>query len=162
MRRTLSLTLLLVIGLALPARVGQAVPDRLQSPRTRVAPDLEVVEAVFGYVDERTGKIVESSVIDTSKHTGFGWAIRFDGLRRAVRFKEEFILPAPARQWQVGSETTVAPDRASATTVGDRHLGRDMELRNAWIHTPGDPKGWHITRVWVEGTLVSEFRYRLK
>jgi hypothetical protein len=162
MRQLLLITTVLAIGLALPQRVGHAVPDRQQTPRTRVAPDLEVVEAVFGYVDAQTGKIVESSVIDTAKHRGFGWRIRFDGLRRSVRFREEFILPAPARSWQVGPETTVAPDRASATTEGDRHLDSDLKLRNAWIHTPGDPTGPHITRVWVEGTLVAEFRYRLK
>jgi hypothetical protein len=151
-----------VVGLVLAPHAGRAIPGGREAPRKRVAPDLEVVEAVLGYVDPQTGDIVEATVIDTSKHKGFGWRIKFDGIPRAVRFREEFALPAPAQKWQVGPETTVAPDRASAVTEGMRHLDAKMTLRNAWIHTPGDPKGWHTTRVWVQDTLVAEFRYRLR
>lgn len=148
--------------LAVVLLLATAASGGSSASRVRVAPDLEVVEVVVGHVDQRSGRVVESNRIDTSKHPGFGWRVRFEGARRTVRFREAFILPAPAKTWQVGNETTVSADRSSAVTEGERRLGSELELRNAWIHTDGDPKGKHTMKIWVEGVLVDEVDFVLQ
>ena len=40
-------------------------------------------------------------------------------------------------------------------------LDRTMEVRNGWIHTPGDPRGNHVIRVSLDGVLVREFDFVL-
>lgn len=150
----------LLAALLAPSSLS-AVPHSRADSQVRIGTDLIVVEAVFGYIDDQTGEIVEANRIDTSKHKGFGWRVRLEGTRRTVQFREEFILPAPAQTWQVGRETKVAADRASAVTTGKRRLEGDMTLRNAWIHTPGDPRGAHTTRVYIDQVLVGEFDFTL-
>lgn len=137
-----------------------SVPDR-RTHEVRIGSDLVVTAAVFGFVDPGTGDIIAADRIDTRLHTGFGWRVSLKGRERAVDYREEFSLPAPAQTWQVGAQTTVAPDFASAVTIGTVTLDRAMQVRNAWQHSPGDPKGRHTMRVLLDGTLVREFDFTL-
>lgn len=146
---------------ALPLLVA-AVPQPSDPDEVRIGPDLKVTQAVFGYVDPQTQKIVPARRIDTSKHPNFAWRVELEGRARELRYREEFILPAPARVWQVGEHTTVAADRASAVTEAKIRLGDDMTVRNGWIHTPGDPKGQHVVRVYLDGVKVREFDFVLQ
>ena len=159
--RRLVLLLVTVAAVMGSPTVGTAVTDGPTNNDVRISSDLVVDEVTFGYVEESTGRIVETRRIDTAKHPGFGWRLEFEGRRQTIRFREEFMLPSPAQTWQVGHETTVAADRASAVTEGDRRLGSEMTLRNAWIHTEGDPKGQHTMRIWVDGKLVREIDFVL-
>lgn len=155
-RGPLRATLLVVFVLLSSA----AVPAQNPNTNIRISPDLEVADAVLGYVD-RNGDIVAADRIDTKLHQGFAWRLELKGRQRSVSFREEFVLPAPARVWQVGPTTTVAPDRASAVTTGNVMLDSSMSLRNGWVHSPGDPKGAHVIKVSVDGVLVREFHFTL-
>lgn len=152
--------LLCALLLSGPTRETGALPTGAQGP-VWVAHDLMVKSARFGYVDPQTGKLVQSGVVDTSKHKAFGWEIELDGTRRSVRFREEFVLPAPAATWGVGPETKVAADRASAVTESLVALGADMTVRHIWMHSPGDPRGPHRISVAIEGVQAAEFRFTL-
>lgn len=138
-----------------------AVPAPPGARPVRIGADLEVERVEFGYVDPNTQQIVPTRRVDTARTPGFAWRVKLRGAQRTVRYREEFVLPAPAAVWQVGSHTTVAADRASAVTEADVKLDRTMEVRNGWIHSPGDPKGPHVMRVWLDGVLVEEIHFTL-
>lgn len=146
--------------LSLSVPTGFALPGTGDSPR-QVAPNLVIDSVVFGYVDPKTGDIVASDTIDTRRHLGFGWRIRFRGVPRSIRYREEFLLPAPAANWGVGPSTKVAPNRASATTTETVELGADLTLRHVWYHTDGDPKGVHRINVQVNDIPIQTFRFTI-
>ena len=145
--------------LSLPLLVA-AVPLGPSNHAVDVGSGLSVVRAEVGYYDD-AGTFVPSSRIDASKHPNFGWRLEFDGLRRQVSFREVFVLPASAPQWQVEADTVVAPDLASAVTRGRADVGRGRPLTHGWISTPTDPMGPHTFRVWVDEVYVRELNFVL-
>lgn len=154
----LCLLLWFAVVAGLPAS-SVAVPGRSLDAPVVVGPDLVVSNVRFGYFDARTGRFVESNVVDSRSNPSFGWRVEFEGSPRTVRFREEFVLPAPAAEWGVGPQTVVAPDRASAVTTGKVALDGSLRLERGWTHQPGDPTGPHRITVWVNDVVVAELRF---
>ena len=90
----------------------------------------------------------------------YAWTIRVRPEQRLVAIREEFVLPAPAREWNSDADGTftVAPDRRSAVSTLAEGLD-DGLLTNGWCVADGDPLGAYRIRVYDGETLLGQFDF---
>lgn len=128
---------------------------------------LEVVRAQFGvFGADPTGRRVlfETDNFPAITAAPYGWYIIFKTNRPTVIWREEFELPEPPPTWGPGEAMgvyTISPDRRTAVTerIVPSRLGF---IANEWRYAPGDPIGAHAMRVYIDGQLVKDFRFKIE
>lgn len=160
MKRLIALLFLLVMFRAVPA-VGASLPG--QAPRA-LAPDIELIGADFGLFDRPApGKpgFFSSRSVPLRTDQAYGWVLFLRTERPKIRWREEYVLPARPDTWgepEPLGQRQVSEDGRVAVTE------REVELDgggvfNVWFVAPGDPKGRHVIRVYVEDVLAAEFEF---
>jgi hypothetical protein len=119
---------------------------------------------VFGILQKDTeGKetFVRTDIVPLVENQTYGWIIRLKtGLK--VKWKEEFILPAPPETWGEAENDgahRISGDRKVSVTEREV-LVKDGTISNFWSVAPGDPVGQYVIRVYVNGALVESFRFK--
>lgn len=182
-------------------RIGRGVLGRLPMAAiclalTGPAMALEVVHAEFGVFTPRkagvsgaAAKVGDSTleparVIPHKVGTRYGWAIELRTDKRRVSVREEYLLPATARNSHddshanghgdglaqpapsapalAGAETrTLAFERRN--TVSQRQLvPRNGLIFGEWEIGPGEPPGRRHLQVIVEGEVAADFEYEVR
>jgi len=102
----------------------------------------------------------ESTHVPLRVGQGYGWFIRLDSPKDTIQWREEFTVPAAPDTWGVGKTERVKISEARRTSVTEREVqAQDGLIFHFWYVAPGDPKGHHVIRVYVEGFLVSIFMF---
>lgn len=127
---------------------------------------IEVVSAQFGiFGTDPTGRriLIETDRFPAITAAPYGWYIVFRADKPTVIWREEFELPEAPPTWGPGEAMgiyTISPDRRTAVTerIVPTRLGF---IANEWRYAPGDPIGAHAMRVYIDGQLIREFRFRI-
>lgn len=128
---------------------------------------VEVVSAQFGvFGADPTGRrmLFETDKFPAITAAPYGWYIIFKTDKPVVVWREEFELPEAPPTWGPGEAMGVyqiSPDRKTAVTerVIPTKLGF---IANEWRYAPGDPKGAHAMRVYIDGQLIREFKFDIQ
>lgn len=128
---------------------------------------IEVVTAQFGvFGADPTGRRVlfETDIFPAINAAPYGWYVIFKTQRPTVVWREEFELPEPPPTWGPGEAMgiyTISPDRRTAVTerIVPTRLGF---IANEWRYAPGDPIGAHAMRVYIDGQLIKDFRFKIE
>lgn len=124
---------------------------------TRTQDQVEILSAVFGLFDASTPGRVDfkpADVVPLKPQQNYGWIIQLRTEKPSVHYREEFTLPATAKNWntQGASDVTVSADRRTAIT--ERVVEpKNGVILNVWSVAPDDPPGHYVIRVTVEGQL---------
>jgi hypothetical protein len=119
---------------------------------------------VFGADSEGRRILFETDRFPAIIAAPYGWYIIFKTNKPTVVWREEFELPEAPPSWGPGEALgiyTISPDRKTAVTerVIPTRLGF---IANEWRYAPGDPIGAHAMRVYIDGQLVREFRFKIE
>jgi hypothetical protein len=128
---------------------------------------LEVISAQFGvFGADSSGRriLFETDRFPAIVSAPYGWYIIFKTNKPTVVWREEFELPEAPPTWGPGEAMgiyTISPDRKTAVTerVIPTRLGF---IANEWRYAPGDPIGAHAMRVYIDGQLIREFKFRIE
>lgn len=145
---------------AVGAASGAAAPESAK-------PSIEVISAQFGvFGADSSGRriLFETDKFPAIVSAPYGWYIIFKTTKPTVVWREEFELPEAPPTWGPGEAMgiyTISPDRKTAVTerVIPTRLGF---IANEWRYAPGDPIGAHAMRVYIDGQLIREFKFRIE
>lgn len=128
---------------------------------------LEVTSAqfgVFGADSEGHRILFETDRFPAVIAAPYGWYIIFKTSKPTVVWREEFELPEPPPTWGPGEALgifTISPDRKTAVT--ERAIPTRLGfIANEWRYAPGDPIGAHAMRIYIDGQLVREFKFKIE
>jgi hypothetical protein len=169
---SLALAAAMLSGCATPgptaSGAASATPEARPASVVRVpAVDLEVVSAQFGiFGADGSGRRVlfETEAFPAVVSAPYGWYIIFKTNKDRVVWREEFELPEAPPTWGPGETMgvfTISPDRKTAVT--ERVIPTKVGfIANEWRYAPGDPIGAHAMRVYIDGQLVKEFKFKIE
>jgi hypothetical protein len=131
------------------------------------ARDYEVIRAEFGIIDfDNAGKsvFIPTAVVPFKPEQSYGWIMLLRTAKAKISFREEFTLPVKPDTWgdpePLGTRTLSADRR---TAITERTVTPDRGLIfKSWQVAPGDPKGHHVIRVYIEGRLEKVFEFDLR
>lgn len=170
----------LTAGVAIAAlMLGGCVASASEDPKdakgaTTVKPQsapvpsaIEVVSAQFGvFGADPSGRrvLLETDNFPAITAAPYGWYIIYKTSKPTVVWREEFELPVSLDNWGPGEAMgvyTISPDRKTAVTerIVPTRVGF---IANEWRFAPGDPTGAHAIRVYIDGQLVRDFRFRIE
>lgn len=141
---------------------------RTVKPQASQAPAaVEVVSAQFGvFGADPSGRRVlfETDNFPAITAAPYGWYIVYKTSKPTVVWREEFELPVSLDNWGPGESMgvyTISPDRKTAVTerIVPTRVGF---IANEWRFAPGDPTGAHAIRVYIDGQLIRDFRFRIE
>lgn len=139
---------------------------RSASPQTTQPVAIEVVAARFGVfgVDPSGRRVLfETDSFPAIATAPYGWYIIYKTSKPTVVWREEFELPVSLDNWGPGEALgvyTISPDRKTAVTERIVPTGVGF-IANQWRFAPGDPTGAHAMRVYIDGQLIRDFRFRI-
>jgi hypothetical protein len=163
---TLGASAVLALGGCATDQVGShAGPKGVAAQATKYP--LEVISAQFGvFGADSSGRriLFETDKFPAIVSAPYGWYIIFKTDKPTVVWREEFELPEAPPTWGPGEAMgiyTISPDRKTAVTerVIPTRLGF---IANEWRYAPGDPIGAHAMRVYIDGQLIREFKFRIE
>lgn len=165
----LALVALQLGGLVAPAAAETRDPGSAPSASSPSAQPaaIEVVSARFGVfgVDGSGRRILlETENFPAISATPYGWYIVYKASKPTVVWREEFELPVSLDNWGPGEAMgiyTISPDRKTAVTERVAPTGVGF-IANQWRFAPGDPTGAHAIRVYIDGQLIRDFRFRIE
>lgn len=165
----LALVALQLGGLVAPAAADTRDPGSAPSASSPSAQPaaIEVVSAQFGVfgVDGSGRRILlETENFPAISATPYGWYIVYKASKPTVVWREEFELPVSLDNWGPGEALgvyTISPDRKTAVTERVAPTGVGF-IANQWRFAPGDPTGAHAIRVYIDGQLIRDFRFRIE
>jgi hypothetical protein len=140
--------------------------DRSARLQTTQPAAIEVVSARFGVfgVDPSGRRILfETDSFPAIAAAPYGWYIVYKTSKPTVVWREEFELPVSLDNWGPGEAMgvyTISPDRKTAVTERIVPTGVGF-IANQWRFAPGDPTGAHAIRVYIDGQLIRDFRFRI-
>ena len=170
----------LTAGVAIAAlMLGGCVASASEDPKdakgaTTVKPQsapvpapIEVVSAQFGvFGADPSGRrvLLETDNFPAITAAPYGWYIIYKTSKPTVVWREEFELPVSLDNWGPGEAMgvyTISPDRKTAVTerIVPTRVGF---IANEWRFAPGDPTGAHAIRVYIDGQLIRDFRFRIE
>ena len=170
----------LTTGVAIAAlMLGGCVASASEDPKdakgaTTVKPQsapvpapIEVVSAQFGvFGADLSGRrvLLETDNFPAITAAPYGWYIIYKTSKPTVVWREEFELPVSLDNWGPGEAMgvyTISPDRKTAVTerIVPTRVGF---IANEWRFAPGDPTGAHAIRVYIDGQLIRDFRFRIE
>jgi hypothetical protein len=149
------------------ATVATASQGSAAARTTASKQPIEVVTAQFGvFGADPPGRRVlfETDTFPAIAAAPYGWYIIFKTDRPTVVWREEFELPEAPPTWGPGEAMgiyTISPDRKTAVTerIVPTRLGF---IANEWRYAPGDPIGAHAMRVYIDGQLIKDFRFKIE
>lgn len=154
----------LACGLLIHGTLGFA---SIGTPPSSTRSETRITTAEFGvYHRAPSGKIrfVPTRTVPHKKGQSYGWIIVLDTPRKTVRWREEFTLPARPASWgaeEKNGSRTLSKDRRTAVT--EREVTPNAgQIANQWSVIPGDPKGHHMIRVFVDGVPAAVFEFDVK
>lgn len=167
--RALALAALLLLPLAAVGSeaVGEAVEKTAAEASPAPAGKVAVEEAQFGLFPVFSGgeeSFVPADRVPNKPGQAYGWVLRVKTDKKAVRWREEFVLPAAPAHWGADAPQapyTLSPDRKVSVTERTEEP-KDGMLMNLWSVAPGDPSGPHVMRVYVEGEQVRTFGFTVE
>lgn len=139
---------------------------RLASSQSAQPAAIEVVSARFGVFGvDGSGRrvLMETENFPAISLTPYGWYIVYKASKPTVVWREEFELPVSLDNWGPGEAMgayTISPDRKTAVTERIVPTGVGF-IANQWRFAPGDPTGAHAIRVYIDGQLIRDFRFRI-
>jgi hypothetical protein len=160
-----------VFLLALCAALSCLTNPGLASPAPRaesaqpVKKTTTVVSAQFGLfhkADQGRRTFEETTTFPLTPNEAFGWMIEVQTDKPKVKWREELTLPAKPATWGDPADyLTISKDGRTATVVKEGEL-KDGRISNSWEMAPGDPRGKHRIRVWVEEELAGTFEFEVQ
>ena len=139
---------------------------RSAGPQAAQPAAIEVLSARFGVfgVDESGRRVLlETDSFPAIAAAPYGWSIVYKASKPTVVWREEFELPVSLDNWGPGEAMgiyTISPDRKTAVTERIVPTGVGF-IANQWRFAPGDPTGAHAMRVYIDGQLIRDFRFRI-
>ncbi|MFM8770385.1 MAG: hypothetical protein ACKOD9_22410 [Rubrivivax sp.] len=163
-----TLAALLLGGWLASAAADARDPGSTRSASTQATQPaaIEVVSARFGVfgVDPSGRRILlETDSFPAIAAAPYGWYIVYKASKPTVVWREEFELPVSLDNWGPGEAMgiyTISPDRKTAVTERVVPTGVGF-IANQWRFAPGDPMGAHAMRVYIDGQLIRDFRFRI-
>ena len=140
-----------------------ALPARPQATQPAA---IEVLSAQFGVFGADTAGrriLFETDSFPAIAAAPYGWYIVYKASKPTVVWREEFELPVSLDNWGPGEAMgiyTISPDRKTAVTERIVPTGVGF-IANQWRFAPGDPTGAHAMRVYIDGQLIRDFRFRI-
>jgi hypothetical protein len=121
-------------------------------PPQEAAPGLRVTHrgvGKFRLLADGSLAFVPASQVPLVPGERFGWVVRFDTSRDALKLTEIFRLPEPINITGDSSKTTISDDGKTATTPRDFDRVWDWTY-NYWAFDATDPAGKHSFEVLLE------------
>jgi hypothetical protein len=149
LQRFLSLAFVGCLGTVLVA--GGAQAGKLKVTRFQLL--------AVGNGEQEVRDVPNGGVVRYAPDTCYAWQITFRPTTGKLKFVEELILPAPAKQWGT-NKAKVRADRSSALTdvVVD---GQSGEAGNTWCVAAGDPEGKYRFIVRYNKKIIGDGRFIL-
>ncbi len=126
--------------------------------------EIEIVRSDFGlFSPPQSGKpaFQASRKVPLQEKQGYGWFVELKTTKPRIKWREELVVPTPPATWGIQGSTaqhSVSDDGRTLTTEREVVPNRGI-IYNVWSVAPGDPKGPHVVRVYVEGKLVRTFDF---
>ena len=135
------------------------------APAPRTEPAVQIEYHAFGVLDQSPDGRVDfrpTKTVPLRPNQGFGWIIGVTTTKPTVKWREEFILPAPPETWgPVEGKHEISADRK--VSILEREVTPERGfISNAWTIGPGDPKGRHVIKVTVEDAAPVVFEFDLE
>lgn len=157
-----------------PAKAAVVVPAPVAKPDVPAPPtaaperdaltDIEIVRSDFGlFSPPQSGKpgFQASRKVPLQEKQGYGWYVELKTTKPRIKWREELVVPTRPVTWGIQGSTaqhSVSDDGRTLTTEREVVPNRGI-IYNVWSVAPGDPKGSHVMRVYVEGKLVRTFEF---
>ena len=132
----------------------------------QVSPDLSVVGSAFGVIEliEGKRKFHRSTEVPWIEGLSYGWVLRLKTTRESVNVREEFELPAAAKNWDTagaGSKVKISKDRRSIVVEKTYSTNSKGFIYNFWSIAKGDPTGPYKIKVYLDNILVAVFDFHV-
>jgi hypothetical protein len=145
-----------------PEPAARAELPAYAAPAPREEPAVQVEQAAFGVFNLTSDGRVDfrpTKTVPSTPNQEFGWIIGVTTTKPMVKWREEFILPAPPETWgPTEGKHEISADRK--VSILEREVTPERGfLFHMWAMSPGDPKGRHVIRVTIEDAppVVFEF-----
>ena len=140
-------------------------PPARPEPPTRAQPAVQIEYHAFGVFDRTPDGRVDfrpTKTVPLTPNQEFGWIIGVTTTKPTVKWREEFILPAPPETWgPVEGKHELSADRK--VSILEREVTPERGfVSNGWTIGPGDPKGRHVIKVTVEDAAPVVFEFDLE
>lgn len=152
------------------AQPSAAVPSSVTTPATfPVIPGVQVERAAFGVFSDLGSAAASLKPMRVVVRDGqpIGWVIALQAQKTDVRWREEFSLPSPPKNWGLQPDSTdvraplISADRRTATTER-RSVPAGGTIHHWWKLEASDPTGPHTMRVYIEDVLVATFEFEVQ
>ncbi len=163
----ISMNKILGVLIAFAVTIGQADATTAPEKPLKIRHATQIVSADFGLFELDTPqgpRFSPGTVVPLVENQAYGWIIRLRTDKPTVKWREEFVLPERPATWgdpePLGKRSISSSGRTSIT---EREVTPEKGvISNVWTVAPGDPKGRHLIRVFVEGVLVKTFLFEVQ
>jgi hypothetical protein len=166
MRRRFALLLaLLLLALGACEQAKPPEPPPRPEPAARAQPSVQIEQAAFGVFNRTAdGRVAfkPSKTVPLTPDQSFGWVIGVTTTKPAVKWREEFTVPAPPETWgPVEGKHEISADRK--VSILEREVTPERGfVFNSWTIAPGDPKGRHVIKVTIEDAPAVVFEFDIE
>ncbi len=130
--------------------------------------DVEIVRSdfgLFGAIPSGDPAFQASRTVPLKEGQTYGWFIELKTSKPKIKWREEFVLPAPPVTMVVHDGTaqhSISEDGLTVTTEQEEVVPDGGLIYHMWGVAAGDPKGLHVMRVYVEDKLVRTFGFEME
>lgn len=160
---------LLCAPCAMAETAALATPPAAVSPSSPAIPGITIAQTAFGVFadyDSAKAKLTPTSVVyrDGSQ---IGWVVNLASEKATVRWREEFVVPSPPKEWGVtANRDDIRPPQVSAdkrmATTERRVPAAGGSISHWWKLDASDPAGPHTMRVYIDEVLVASFDFEVR
>jgi len=128
--------------------------------------EVHIVRAEFGLFNSPESEkplFVATKTVPLTENQSYGWMILLVTKKTTIRWREELTLPSAPATWGDGEIQgegvhSISADR-KVSVLECEVQPEDGLISNAWVLTPGDPKGHYVIRVTIENSLERTFEF---
>ena len=133
-------------------------------PATNIQGKYVVEKTYFGVLRPNDPMFLSTRNVPYVIGQTYGWIVLLRTNERKIRWVEQFSLPDSPRTW---GKPDPVENRSCTDDEKTCYSEREVEVEdgiisNFWSIAPGDPKGRHTIRVYVEGSIATEIDFYIE
>ena len=133
-------------------------------PKLENLPEPTVTSYEFGVFDEGGGgnmRFTPTKVVPLVAGHKYGWVIHLEEPLAVLQLREQFTLPTKPATWgppEKNGARTISADGRTSTVDWTAQVNNNVVYK-LWSVAEGDPPGHYNIKVYLEGALVSDFKF---